>query len=397
MHATERIRVVQIIHSFAVASGGGGIARFATALSQALDRQRFDVTVCALWRLGALSERVCIEELARAGIEARVATEWNGDRPYASFWRALQSIRSMLSNRPAHILHSHSEFGDVATVLLKATPKPSVILRTVHYPYRREWRKRPLRRLLLTNFLYPLTFAAEIGVSQRVARTLNRRWIARILQHEASFIPNAVDLGRFEKVEVNVLAKRAALGIPPDALAVGSVGRLVEQKNYDGFLDAAAIVVREMPEVSFLLVGDGELADHLQAYAHRLGISEHVVFTGPRSDVEEILASIDLFVSSSLWEGLPTVLMEAMASGLPAVATDITGNQDILRHRHNGWLVPPGDPEALAETIMEALRRPSAREQYARQALRDVEAFSISAVADAYAALYRRLAHTRDH
>jgi glycosyltransferase involved in cell wall biosynthesis len=338
-----------------------------------------------------------MEELSGAGIRPFIATEWHGDRPYSSFWRALQSTRSMLSARPAHILHSHSEFGDMAAVLLKAASKAAIIVRTVHNGYRREWRKRPLRRLFLTNFLYPLTFAAEIGVNRGIARNLNGRWIARLLQKQGIFIPNAIDLDRFREEEVDVVEKRAALRLPREAPVVGSVGRLVEGKGYETFLEAAAIVLKDIPEASFVLVGDGELADRLKLSAHRLGISEHVILSGPRSDVEDLMTCMDLFVSSSLWEGLSTVILEAMASGLPVVATDIPGNQEILQHRSNGWLVPPSHPEAMAGTIIEALRRPSVRQQYADQALRDVKAFSIGAVADEHEALYLRLAHHGGH
>jgi len=127
-----------------------------------------------------------------------------------------------------------------------------------------------------------------------------------------------------------------------------------------------------------------------------LGISDHVIFTGPREDVERILTCFDLFVSASHWEGLSTVILEAMASCVPVVATDIPGNQEILEDGKSGWLVPPGNPGAMAETILWALRRPSLRRRYARQARDAVEAFSIETVSRQYERLYLRLQREAD-
>lgn len=335
-----------------------------------------------------------MRELSEAGVRTFVATEWDGNKPYASFWRALRSAHQTLSQgRAVDILHSHSEFGDVAALLLRAASKSLRVVRTVHNGYHKEWRKRPLRRIMLTNWLYPMVFAAEIGVSPSITRNLNRRWLATALQKQAIFVPNAVDLTRFADVDVDMVKKKKAIHLPSEAQVVGSVGRLVEAKGYKTFLEAAAIVLREMPNVYFLLVGDGELASHLRALADQLGISRQVVFTGPRSDVEEILACMDLFVSSSLWEGLPSVILEAMASQTPVVATDIVANKEIVQPQLNGWLVPPNHPEAMADRIIEALQNPSLRQQYSRQALRTVEAFSIEAVLDDHEGLYVRVHH----
>jgi glycosyltransferase involved in cell wall biosynthesis len=329
-----------------------------------------------------------MRQLNAAGVEAFMAADWDSNRPFHSFWTAFQGMRSVLSRKPAQILHSHSEFGDVAALLLKASAKPPIVVRTVHNGHRYEWRKRPLRRLLLTNLLYPLAFTAEIGVNPNIVDNLNRRWIARILGRRAIYVPNAIDLDRFADMKVDPIEKRHTLCLPPDAFVVGTAGRLAEGKGLYSLLEAAAIVSRELPQVYFVLIGDGELTSSLRELAHQLQIADRVVFAGPRSDVEELLACLDLFVSSSLWEGLSTVILESMASGIPVVATEIPGNQAIIQDRVNGSLVPPNDPEALASAIINALRKPSLRNQYAYRALRSIEAFSINDVAVEHEALY---------
>lgn len=389
---TQQIRVIEIIYSFSVAGTGGGAARFATALSRRLDPRHFEVTVCGLWGLGTPSEQVCMQELARAGIRSFVAAQWDGDRPYSAFWRAIRNTQSLLLNNPAQILHSHSEFGDVAAILLKAASDASIIVRTVHNGFHQEWRRRPLRRLLLTNALYPLSFAAEIGVNRSIVENLNRRWVASALGQQAIFIPNAIDLNRFGQTEIDVTRKRLTLGLPHQRPIVGCVGRLVEGKGYEILLEAAAIVLEDIPDAYFLLVGHGDRAHSLKLLAERLGISKHVILTGPRTDVEDLMRCMDLFVSPSLWEGLSTVILEAMASGIPVVATDIPGNQEMLEDDCNGWLVPANHPQTMAETIIDALRRPSVRQEYARRASRTVQDFSVDAVAEKHEELYLRLA-----
>jgi glycosyltransferase involved in cell wall biosynthesis len=162
----------------------------------------------------------------------------------------------------------------------------------------------------------------------------------------------------------------------------------VEGKGYESLLEAAEIVLTESPQAFFMLIGEGELGDLLRARAHQCGIADRVLLTGPRSDIEELLACLDLYVSPSLWEGLSTAILESMASRVPVIATDIPGNRAIIEDQVNGWLVPTNDPEALAEAVTFALRDPSLRAEYAERALDTVRRFSIDAVVAEQELLY---------
>ena len=384
----ERIRVVQIIYSFAVAATGGGAARFGIELGRRLDPRRFETAICGLWNLQTSLEQEQMRQLDAAGIKAYVAADWEGSQPVHSFQRACQGIRKALAERPAQIVHSHSEFGDVAALALKMVPESPLIVRTVHNGHRYEWRKRPWRRHLFTNTLFPLAFAAEIGVNPGIADRLNRRKVARLLGRQAIYVPNAIDLSRITGIEVDVGAKRRALGVPPGACVVGTVGRLVEGKGYESLLEAAEIVLKELPEACFLLIGEGELGDLLREHVRQSGISDRVILTGPRSDIEELLASLDLYVSPSLWEGLSTAILESMASRVPVIATDIPGNRAIIADQVNGWLVPTSDPKALAKAVIGALLEPSLCSQYAERAWDTVQRFSIDTVVGEHEQLY---------
>lgn len=386
-----RIRILELIRDFGVEGGGGGASRFCVELSQRLDPTRFEVSVCGLWDTGTPFEQERIANLTERGIHAFAVARWDESSPYGSFVRAYRSLRAALRAQPVSILHSHSEFADMAALLLKTLPNRPAIVRTVHNGYRLEWKKRPLRRWLFSYFLYPLNFDLEIGVNQSIADNMNRRLLARLLGRTARRVYNGIDLQRFSPAHSKADNKRQILGIPPKARVIGSIGRLAEEKGYPFLLEAFARVLDLHPEVYLLLVGDGPLDTKLRAYADTLGIAPHVVFAGSQGNIETIFASLDLFVSSSLWEGLSTVILESMAAGTPVVATNIAGTREIVRDKQNGWLVPAANPIALADAIDEALVNKTARERFAGRAKEDVQAFSIEAIVAEHERIYASL------
>jgi glycosyltransferase involved in cell wall biosynthesis len=140
-----------------------------------------------------------------------------------------------------------------------------------------------------------------------------------------------------------------------------------------------------------LIVGDGPLSAKLQAFAASLRIASHVVFAGSQRNIETILAGLDVFVSSSLWEGMSTVILESMATGTPVVATNIDGTREIVKNKQNGWLVAAANPIALADAINEALVNKAARERFAGRAKEDVQAFSINAIVAEHERIYSSL------
>ncbi|BAL98642.1 putative glycosyltransferase [Caldilinea aerophila DSM 14535 = NBRC 104270] len=140
-----------------------------------------------------------------------------------------------------------------------------------------------------------------------------------------------------------------------------------------------------------MLVGGGEEEGALKRLAEALGIQTHVIFAGPQDHVEQFLAIMDVFVSSSLWEGLPTVILEAIMSGVPVVATAVAGTVEVVKHGETGFLVEPGDPRALALAILAMLSQPPtpAMRQRAQNSVKAT--FSIASVAIQAEQLYIRL------
>jgi glycosyltransferase involved in cell wall biosynthesis len=384
-------RVIQILHGLSIEGAGGGANRFGIELAKSLNPDRFQRAVWALWDFGTEEERMRRAALEQQGLETFVGAPWVESQPYQGWWRAYRAFAGQLKQTSADILNSHSEFGEVPVLLFKLANPRLHIVRTVHGGHYREWDRRPARRLMLTQLLYPLFYDVEAGVGPRVVQELNQRFLARLRKREAQFLPNAIDLARFSQIYGAVAEKRRSLNIPEGSFLIGSVGRLAEQKGYTYLLEAAQMILNQHPEAFFLFIGEGPLMDTLRTQAAQAGIDSRVLFAGMRPDVEALYACMDLFVSSSLWEGLPTVIMESMASGTPVVATDIPGSRELIQHGQNGWLTPPGQAEELAKTMLEAIRAPEMRRTFALQAKQDVQQHSIQTVGENYTTIYKTL------
>lgn len=388
---SDKIRVVQMFYTFDVESGGGGVSRFAIELGRSLDRSGFEVIFCSLGYYDSPLGKKRISDLRDEGYTAFEATNWDLAKPYSSFLRAQQSLDRQFTHLPIHILHSHSEYTDINAILSKLRHPSLRILRTVHYGFQYEWSTKPLRRHVLTNFLYPLVFNLEVGINQFNTDRLNRRYVAKIINKKARRIFNAIPLQQFQHPLENSGAKKTSLGIPPDSIVIGSVGRLAEQKGYTYLLDAASLLLPNMPEAYFMIVGDGPLMGDLKAKSTALGIDHKIIFTGARTDVEELLRCMDLFVSSALWEGLPTVVLEAMACMVPVVATDIPGTNELVLDNQNGRLAPPRDGAGLARVIRDVLANPSDMQRFTSQAQKTLEQFEITHIAREYESIYKSL------
>lgn len=385
----QPLRVLILVSSFAIEGPLGGVARFVVELSRALDRRRVMPILGALWDYHTEADQRWLHRLHDEGFQAFVGAGWDERAPYHSCVEALRGLWRQ-APRPVDIIHSHGEFNDLAALALRRPLRARAVVRTVHNEF--EWAKRPIFGKFFPNLLYPFTFDAEWGVAQQVVENLERRPLAQLLQRRSTRVYNALNLERFRGNPVDRVRKRQSLGLPVNAIVVGTVGRLAPQKGYHLLLAAIPHVLKAAPDTVFLIVGAGPLAEPLQAQAQALGIADRVIFTGPRSDVEELYAVMDYFVCSSLWEGLPTVVMESMAAGVPVVATGVAGNTELVTHEETGVLVPPGDVAALAAGILRVVQQPALARQFAVQAANVVRnRFSITAVAAQQADLYERL------
>jgi glycosyltransferase involved in cell wall biosynthesis len=207
-------------------------------------------------------------------------------------------------------------------------------------------------------------------------------------------IQNGINVERFSmslspEAERNL---RQALGVEPDSLIILTVARLHPQKGHNYLVEAIPRILRDFPQARFLFVGEGGLRDELTRQVKKADLGEYVHFLGVRQDVPQLLAISDLFVLSSLWEGLPNSVLEAMAAGVPVIATNVDGTPEIINDGDVGILIPPADPSALAQAICRLLKDKPLRVSIAKAARERVERkFSRDANTTAFIDLYQRL------
>ena len=206
---------------------------------------------------------------------------------------------------------------------------------------------------------------------------------------KARLIYNGADLELFDGAADSRAAVRAELGLAEDDQVIITVGRLSGLKDQAGLIAAVAA----LDAARLVLVGDGEERQALEATARRLGVSHRVIFTGVRRDVPRLLGAADVFALSSLSEGISIAILEAMAAGLPVVATRVGGNPEIVIDGQTGLLVEPGRPDLLAAALEQLLKDPRrAAALGAAGRRRAEEKFSLRAMVGAYAAMYREVA-----
>lgn len=384
------LRVLQIIAGLAIEGPLGGIERFCVDLVRALDPDKISPVVCGLWDYDTPFEQRWRERLHENHIDVFLAAPKDEHSPYSNFIQALSTIRARVQDQ-VDIIHSHSEFGDVAALLLRRSLGARAIIRTVHNGGV-EWQRGKVRRMVLTNSLYPYLFDMELGVAPHIVERLDNRPFARILHRKAKVVYNALDISRFVTAHESSETTRHALGIPTNAQVVGSVGRLVPGKGIEVLLQAATHILRQRPDTYFLIVGEGNLRKSLQAQAHQLEIAENVIFTGPQSEIEAIYGAMDVFVSPSLWEGLPTVILEAMAAGIPVVAAQNPGSENLIKHEQTGFLVEPRQPDQLSNAVLHVLDTPSNHDDMLHRARQHVlHNFAIGPIARKHEEIYQQL------
>jgi glycosyltransferase involved in cell wall biosynthesis len=183
----------------------------------------------------------------------------------------------------------------------------------------------------------------------------------------------------------------AELWLPSGAPLIGNVAALAPHKGQRYLVSAAAIVVREIPDARFLIVGEGELREAIERQIRELGLDRHVFATGFRHDALGLMKSFDIFAMSSLTEGLGSAVLEAMACERPTVATRAGGIPEIVRDGETGFLVPPHDERAMAEAILGLLRDPGLRSRFATAGrARVVAEFSVEKLVAGTAAVYEK-------
>jgi len=227
-----------------------------------------------------------------------------------------------------------------------------------------------------------------VAVSEEIASELSSYGIP---QNKLKVIDNGIDLNKFSRQKKDDTLKRA-FGFDERSRIIGTIASLTEEKGHDYLLQAAKGIILSFPDANFLIVGDGRERHRLEEKVAELGLTGKVIFAGTRKDIPEILSILDLFVLPSLKEGLPMALLEALASCLPVIATDVGAVSKVIISNETGLLIKSADTENLREAIATLLSDKSQALRLGLQGHKKVEAeFSSQAMSAKYFNLYRQV------
>jgi glycosyltransferase involved in cell wall biosynthesis len=292
-------------------------------------------------------------------------------------WRLARS-------HPPDILHAHNLFfsSAAAAVVLRCLLKRPLVT-TLHLG--------SLRQLGGPSLLLASTYERTLG--RAIVRSSDRLIaVSNAVAGHAVHLGARADAVRVIANGVDVQQFRPGAGRVNGTFRVACVGRLIFNKGPQYLVEAAPKVLQAHPEAEFVFVGDGPLRPHLEERARQLGVGHRLTFLGTRHDVAAILQTCDILARPSLLEGMPLTVLEAMACGLPVVATPVSGTAELVHHGENGLFVRPADPASLGRAILRLIEDEPMREAQGRSARRFVErGYSWDAVAEKTLAVYREL------
>ncbi len=299
----------------------------------------------------------------------------------ADLWASLR-LAIMMKRRGCRLAHFHDAHSLAIGLRAASWAKVPLILahRRVDFP---------LKQNVFSRRKYGRKLDAMVAISEAVKKVLVE---GGVQPGKIKVIPSGIDFSVYEEVKDRDFLRRE-FSFSPDDFLVGIVAALEDHKGHTYLFQATRLVRQHSPHIRLIVVGSGSLRLELEAQVHELGIEDIVFFLGFREDMPRILASLDLFVLSSHLEGLGSSLLDAMASRLPVVATRTGGIPEIVLHGETGLLVPPRDPQAMAEAIIQVYHDRNLANYLAQKGHDFVRRhFSVEAMAEKVIELYFDLA-----
>ena len=318
--------------------GMGGADSQLLSAAHGMRSRGHEVRIVSLTQLGPMGL-----EAQRAGIPTESLDMRRGVPDPRGLVRLVRLVRAW---RP-DVLHSHMVHANLmARVLRVITPVP-VMVSTIHNIY--EGGRLRMAAYRLTNALVDHVTIVSQAAADRFVRE-------RIVPESLlTVIPNGVDTEQFRRIPRDVgHSLRQSLGLEGEFVWL-AVGRFEIAKDYPNMLRGFARVRERFPQATLLLVGRGSLQSETERLAQSLGLGSGVRFLGVRDDVVQVMSAADGYVMSSAWEGMPMVLLEAAAAGLPIVTTRVGGNHEVVRDGESGFVVPPRDHEALGRAMLQLM------------------------------------------
>jgi len=367
----RRRRILFVVNGFSIGGGELKLLELVREISKK-HAECFQCTVCSVGIDGLLRDQ--FESL---GIRTEVFLK-SGPYDVSQIFKVARLIREERIDIVQTTLFYADVIGTYAAVLAgvhciiswEAVTQPYAIKHLFAYRLASEW------------------FSMSVAVSHAIQNQVMRS--RHVPASKACTIQYGVDTNRFHPGKNEHLRK--LLKIKKNDIVIGTVARLTEQKGHRYLIPAMPKIVKAHPNVHFLFIGDGPLSEQLSDQAESLGVRKFIHFLGFREDVPLLLRGFDLFVLPSLYEGLPNVVLEAMASGLPVIATSVDGTPEAVVHRETGFLVPPCQPEPLERVILDLLNNRHQMKQMGKAGRKRVQClFSLDQQVGQFIQLYNSL------
>lgn len=365
----KTVTICQVLHSLEV----GGAEMLANRIARQLSL-KFRFVLACLDGLGTLGE-----ELAATGFKVEVLQRKPGlDR------RCMKRLMSFVRSERVDIIHAHQYtpfFYALAAGLGRRRPP---VLFTEHGRWFPDF---PRRKRILFNRLFLRRRDRVVAVGNSVKQALIDN--EGIQEKRIQVIYNGIDLRRYGAQRHQRDAVRGSLGLSRDDFVIIQVARLDALKDHLTAIRTMHRVRETLPDAKLLIVGAGLEEAKIRAEVQRLGLDNHIRLLGLRHDVPRLLAAADTFLLTSISEGIPLTLIEAMAAGLPVVSTDVGGVREIVEHAVTGFLAPAGDDAALRDALVTIAASSDRREHFAAAARNRAEdRFSERQMMDAYRRVY---------
>lgn len=380
-----QIRVLQLIKGLDFGKQSGGSDKFGFELTKALRGEDVQVGLAVLNRFNTDIERECLVELDTLSIPVFF---FEGKSLLKKINSSLLS-RYCIQNR-INIINSHFQVGTLIAIHARTFGYKGNIARTAHIS--KEWGDGPFAwvlRQIFTKILFPLQADLQVGVSQSIVNSINRYLGTKIKNRKPFMIYNGIPNDWFEPVPTKTYSME-------NRKVIGASGLLIERKGYQYLINAIPKILANDLDCELIILGEGRLRPDLERQIQELDLQGRVKLVGRQTNPRFWLEQMDLFVLPSLIEGLPTVIIESMARGVPVVASNIPGNDELILNRETGWLVKARSSDDLAETILKVFADPLLYEKISSNAFSWARELTIDKAAKKYVELYGQVIKDSD-
>lgn len=376
------MRLFHIINNISVEQYAGGAELFSIRLLEFLPSE-FERHLIVIWQCGTEDEKIMVSRLRE-----KISIHFLGDyfNKRSTFFTAVNNYFKLLDEIKPSIIHSHSELPDIFGILTKTFyKKKTVFIRTIHTD--KQWQKSSLFESIFVKILLPLYCDKEVAISEIIKEKLDNRFLAKGFKKTSIKIYNAVDEDSLLK-KYQPKDNLIPLGILERRIRVISAGRLTEQKGYRYLIKAVNLLQKET-DINLYIFGEGEQRNELEELINKNNLQDKIKLLGYNKNVCSFYKDFDVFVSSSIYEGFPTVILEAMVLNIPVIATNVSGSKELIIDKETGLLIPPKNPVELSNSIMFILSNYDKALEYASNAKKMVSQFRIENIINEYLQIYK--------